>query len=149
MAQLLQTQTQTQSQLEKKKKKLASYKEDVAELQPAVDGKASEREDALLRARTIHFQYQSRVERAKERTQEGVADSDDSMCATTEPSAEDLEAIETPSIRKTTEFYQAKIAKFEKELDKVRERNAMSTEDPEVAREKYLEAAALLRTFPI
>jgi structural maintenance of chromosomes protein 6 len=137
MTQYLDTQSQCIDDLEKKRRKVAQFVEamekhamNIAEIQET-------RDKSLLSARKLTYRFHVRKNLGQ--------DVDNSLTQSTassasDPTTEELEAIDPVEVEKAEEYYMARILKTREKIKSERQRREMSNEDPAVAYEKYARA---------
>jgi chromosome segregation ATPase len=151
MTQYLESQTQIRDQIEKKRQKLLKYEECIKTHQARIKKMKVTRDDCLLKARKVHFRYQQRKQSEKKNDKTNINDDNDDpgdemvLSADgdedyTEPTEEELEAIEPLQASNNTDYYTIRIEKLEKNLKQEMERRKVSREDPHVVFEKYVKA---------
>ena len=136
LTQFLETQTQQQSQIEKKRAKHEKYQRIVSQHEKNIELTLADRENALTKARKLHYRYLQR----KEAVEEGSEEAAPSKETNQDPTPEDLEAIEPQRVKQEPEYYEPRIRNTKKKIEKERERRNVSREDPAVAFEKYSKA---------
>jgi chromosome segregation ATPase len=135
MTQYLDTQSQRHDELEKKRRKVEQYKEVIAKHQEKITSMNESRELSLLSAKKLTYRIQIR-----QRTIEESESSPRDPIELSDPTEDDLDAIEVIEVQKDVNYYEARIIKVRQKIEHEKKRKAMSNEDPAIAYEKYLRA---------
>lgn len=143
LTQFLETQTQQNDQIEKKRQKLRKYQHDVNELGNKIADIAATRETALKNARIMHFRYQHRQKAEDETSEDGSVPLEEIR---TEPTEEELEAIEPLNVKNEPRYYQIRMQKTKDKIQKERDSRNVSRGDAAAAFERYSRAKNDLST---
>lgn len=136
---LLETQAQQEGMVERFKQKLVQYEELIAKHQEKVDQCDQERQKSLYKARLLHHSWCLALK-------ENGNDQFDHF--TQSPSDEELETIDPVIITdKDTEYYKTKAKRAQEKVDKERKKQRLNDEDPEEAKQRYLQANANLGMY--
>lgn len=132
----------------KKKDKLHAAKSGMEEQVKAVGEKQAFADDTLQKSRLMHLKAETAAKNTQERSRraEGNADGHE-LQDEVEYSEEEIAAVEPIlSIRQEPEYFQNKIRRIKKEIERERERRQLTETDPEVALDKYTRAKRALDT---
>jgi chromosome segregation ATPase len=140
LQQHLQTKTQREEKLKKTKTKIEAMNEVIAGQERNVQKLERDRDDALLKARKLHFSRDAERKRQEEEDEEDTSTPPSTEELTAEPTQEELEAIEPVQTEKEAAFYQSKIERTKKKIEDEKKRRRLTESDPQVAFDKYMRA---------
>lgn len=148
LQELMRSKAGKERSLQKKKDKLHAAKSGMEEQVKAVGEKQAFADDTLQKSRLMHLKAETAAKNTQERSRraEGNADGHE-LQDEVEYSEEEIAAVEPIlSIRQEPEYFQNKIRRIKKEIERERERRQLTETDPEVALDKYTRAKRALDT---
>lgn len=137
----MQAMSQREAKLERTRSKLEQMNGILTAQEANVQKFEKERDAALRKARQFHYrrdEERKRKEEEEENQDELTPPSTEEL--TSDPTEEELEAIEPVQTKKEAAFYQSKIERAKKKIEDEKRRRRLTESDPQVAFEKYMRA---------